>query len=164
MIKTGNCIIADVTVNATETNPLSVNAASARNVTIRNGASLTSLSGNNNIRLHVYGNWLNEGMFYCNTGSVFFNGSGNQTITSKWGNSTTLPSPSGVSFNNLLINNSGSSGGFKVSTLDNLNVLNLITVTNGNFDIGSNRCYSKKVNNIANINIGNGGQMRVNEQ
>ena len=34
--------------------------------------------------------------------------------------------------------------GHKVSTLDNLNVLNIITVNNGNFDIGGKKGLQEK--------------------
>jgi hypothetical protein len=116
----------DVTIPSSPTNQPTINAsAGCNNITIQSGASLT-LSGSN--LLDVKSNWINNGTFTANSGSVSFTGATAQTIT---GSST---------FYNLTINNSAG-----VTGVNNITLNGTLTLTSANpnashgtMDMGNN--------------------------
>lgn len=110
-------------------------------------------AGDRNITL-VDGNWTNSnGVFNAGTGTVTMNISGTNTRTITSGGIGT-----GKQFNKLTKVGTGT---LKFS--GDCFVQNDIDVSAGTLDTEAYKVYGKKVNNIGNINIGSGGQMRVNE-
>lgn len=93
---------------------------SFNNLAISSGASVTGPSGN----MNVAGNWTNNGAYTHNGGTVTFNGAAAQT----------LGGTASTTFNNLTLNHSGSG----VSLGQNQTVNRLLTLTNGDLDLGGN--------------------------
>ncbi len=79
----------NLTVVAGEINNLS-NTTISGNVTINPGAILQNFS-----ILHIGGNWLNNGSFTATSASIFFDGTGTQTISSSTFNNLNINKPVG---------------------------------------------------------------------
>ena len=60
--------------------------ANCKNLTIESGAQLSCSSYN----LNVYGDWVNNGIFYAETGSVYFKGNNNASLTVSGSSQTIL--------------------------------------------------------------------------
>jgi hypothetical protein len=90
------------------------------NVTINSSKSLTAPNGN----INIGGNWLNNGSFVHNNGTVTLNGIADQNMTS----GTSSP------FYNLTIQNSSTG----VTLLDNATVSKTLTLSDGIVTTGSN--------------------------
>lgn len=90
-----------------------------------NGGKLTAGSA----AINVAGNWTNAATFTASTSTVTFNGSVNQVIT-----------PGGQSFNNLTLNNTGTTPGTndKLIVSGNLTANADFTLTDGTFDLDTN--------------------------
>ena len=93
-------------------------SSSFKDVQIDNGATLAAIAAST---INISGNWTNSGTFNPNTGTVNFNGSVAQSISG----ATTL--------NNLTVNNAG---GVTINADDTVN--GILTLTNGNVDVGAN--------------------------
>ncbi len=110
---------SDIIIPATAPNMplLSGGNGTARNITINTGASITVGAGGT---LDIYGNLVNNGIFNAAAGNLGFRGSAAQSIPSF----TTI---------NVLMNGTGGvlSGG-------NSSITGVLTLTNGNFTLGSN--------------------------
>ena len=112
--------IYNFVVNATNspTAQLVTNGLTVKNDVTISGGTLNA----NNLNMNVGGNWTNNGSFTAGTGTVTFNGANPQTIG---GSAIT-------SFNNLTLNTTGSG----VSLGQNQTVNRLLTLTNGDVDLG----------------------------
>ncbi len=85
---------------------------------LESASSVTGPAGN----MNVAGNWTNNSNYIHNGGSVTFNGAAAQTIGGT----------AGATFNNLALNNTGAG----VSLGQNQTVNRLLTLTNGDVDLG----------------------------
>ena len=105
----------NVTIPSSPTNqPVIGSSATCNNITIENGGSL-AISGTNS--LVVKANWINNGIFTANSGTVSFTGSSAQNITGI------------TAFNNLIINNTAG-----VTSGNDLTVNGTLTLTSANPD------------------------------
>lgn len=87
------------------------------NVTINNAKTLAGHATNMNIT----GNFTNSGTFTHNSGTVTFNGTANQTFTD-----------GGQSFNNIVLNNTGTNGSAdRIIVSGNLDINGNLTITDG---------------------------------
>jgi hypothetical protein len=100
-----------------------------------NAGTFTATAGSN---INVFRNWLwtNGAAFNPSTGTVTFNGSGNQSIG---GSQTTQI------FNNLTVNNTGTAGGYQLTLAGapncstvTVNTPGVLTMTNGIFNVSAN--------------------------
>lgn len=94
------------------------------NLTITGTASLDVTASNYSIQ--IKGNWINNNIFTPRNGTVTFNGSSTQSITSN-----------NNSFYNVVINNSAS-GSSAITLSDNMTITNMLTMTDGIINTGSN--------------------------
>ncbi len=111
---TSNVIIPAVSACITNQPTILANAVNVNNLTIENGASLSSTTGT----INISGNWVNNGTFNSGTGTVIFNGSVNQEIG---GSNLSV-------FNNLTSNKSSNS----ITLLQPTVVAGTLTMTRGN--------------------------------
>ncbi|GEM_PF-1840224 len=97
--------------------------------------------------VNVSGNWDATGGVFTSTGTVTFNGTADQTITS-----------GGAAFNHLTLNNTGGSGSDDVIIADALDINGNLTITDGDLDIGTN---NPTVNTAGNVTIASNGSIDV---
>lgn len=110
-------------ISGTGTKTLASNTTVTGNLTI--SSSTLDVHSTNNYSLNIAGNFNNSGTFNARAGSVTFNGSSAQTITS--GTAT---------FYNVTFNNSNLNG---LTLTDNMTVTNVATFTDGVVNTGVNR-------------------------
>jgi hypothetical protein len=103
-------------------NPTISSSAKCNNLSIWSGKTLTMDA----VNLEVAGNWNNQGTFVEGTGTVIFNGTGAQSVTT-----TTA---GGETFYNLEINNTGSGITFNQNAL----ATRSLTMSRGNIFTGAN--------------------------
>jgi gliding motility-associated-like protein len=95
---------------------------------IGNFTNTAATNGNGTYR--IGGNWANNGgVFTPGTSTVYFNGSANQTILN----------PSGETFFNLYLSNTGASGSNLVGLLNNVTVQGTLIMSSGNFNSGASK-------------------------
>ena len=145
----GNTTIAAVTYknltlnNSLETYVLAADTTVSGNLTITAG-TLDVVNGSN-FSLNVGGNWSNSGTFTARSGTVTFNGTADQTITTN-----------AQAFYNLTLNNTGASGSDDVIISGALDVDNVLTITDGNLDIDTN---DPNVTLAGNLSIASAGSV-----
>jgi hypothetical protein len=98
---------ADLTVNA--------------DLAIAGNNTLDATASNYNVT--IKGNWTNSGIFVCRTGTVIFNGTIDQIITTN-----------NKAFYNLTINNTGSPGADDIIISGDLDIDGKLTITDGDLD------------------------------
>lgn len=137
--------------NSTTVSMPNSNRGMAGNLNISSGTlTLNASSGD----LYVAGNWTNAGTFTPNNRAVFFNGTGNQTITKSGGETfayLTVNKTSGtlVLANNVTVN--GSNGGVVLQlTLGNVNTgaNTLILGSNANYAAALSRTSGHVIGNL----------------
>jgi len=111
----------NVTINTTVTLNANENVTS---IIINSGKTLT-VSGSSTLTVH--GDFTNNGTFTCSTGTVTFAGTINQA----------LGGSSAITFNNLTINNSGSSGNNITTLGEAITTSGTLTLTAGILDVSS---------------------------
>lgn len=112
--------IANLSLNSSNaTAQLGANLSVLQSITISSG----TLNANN-LNITLGNSWTNSGTWTPGTGTITFNGTGTQTITKS----------GGETFNNVTINKSTGT----VTLANNINVDNILTMTSGNIDCGSN--------------------------
>ncbi|MER3499680.1 MAG: hypothetical protein C4308_14155, partial [Chitinophagaceae bacterium] len=104
-------VISDATTNG---------AASANNITINSGASLTVNNTGNAGTLNLYGNLTNSGPFGATNGNLSFVGTSSQTISSFTANNVVMNNASGVVLTGAAVVNG------------------TLTLTNGSITLGAN--------------------------
>ncbi len=115
----------DVTILAGTSQPLISTTITLKNLTIENLANLTLSSSG---VLNITGNFFNDGSLTPNNSTVNFTGSSAQAITGD-----------ALTFYNLTINNSNG-----VSIAQDVTVNNVLTLTSGNFTLGTCNLTIKK--------------------
>jgi len=110
-------------ISGTGTKTLGGNTVVRNNLTI--ASSTLDADNTNNYSIHVSGNFNNSGTFTPRAGSVTFNGSSAQSITS-----------GGSSFYNVTYNNTHGSG---ITLNDDMTITNTVTFTDGVVSTGVNR-------------------------
>jgi len=98
---------------------ISSSGAVCKSITISAGATLTAAASNN---LDIYGDWTNNGTFVPNTGIVSFKGITNQNIGGASASNT---------FNNLTINNTGTTGNDFITLNKPITINGILTLTDG---------------------------------
>ncbi|TDD94327.1 T9SS type A sorting domain-containing protein, partial [Flavobacterium cellulosilyticum] len=99
--------------------------ASARDLIVNPGASVTMVS-NNNSELQISRDWRNSGTFIPGTGTVTFNGSAANQIQN-----INVGIKTNETFYNLTTNNSNGAKGISLVTNFDLTVSNMVTLTSG---------------------------------
>ena len=97
--------------------------------------------------INVAGNWSNSDTFTADTSTVILDGTADQTITS-----------GGSVFSTLTLNNTGGGGSDDIIMADALDVNGVLTITDGDLDIGTN---DVAVSTAGNVSIGANGSVDV---
>jgi hypothetical protein len=128
-------------ITSGSSNPVISSNAIVNNITIGSGRSLTI--NNSSYNLEVFGNFTNQGSFTPNNSTIYMYGCSS---------TNTLSSTTGISFNNLVIDNTN---GLVIGGPSNVTVNNALTLTNGAVTTGTNILILANTN-AANLAYTNG--------
>lgn len=119
---------------------LGTSITSFTNVTINNTMTLTGHATN----MNVSGNFLNNGTFTHNSGTITFNGAAGQTFTT-----------GAQTYNNIVLNNTGTAGANeRITVSGNLDINGNLTITDGALYLVTNNPTVNIAGNVAIASIG----------